>query len=169
MGLMILGFIVAVIVYINSEGIDYFTDVLWCAFIGIVVAIVCGLVSLVLTAVIVPANEYHIEQVRETPIIALRDNQGVVGNRYVFSGRVESELYYYYATEESRGITVRKVKASESYIRYDNDNPRIIKFESTNFEHWYTWLYGINLRTRGYNIIYAPEGTVDLVYEIDLE
>ena len=157
-----IGLIIGIVIYVREEGIDYVSDVFFCLLIGILGALV-GVLIMVLTTCLVPASEYHFEQVNNTSIIAMKDNQGLTGDRFIFSGHVENELHYYYAAEEAQGISVKKIPASKTYIRYDNANPHIEEYNTTSFNHWYTWLYAANVGNKTYYIVYAPEGTVDLV------
>ena len=168
MAFIVIGFIIGAVIYVQKEGIDYVTDVFLCLIVGLIGALFGGLIMAIATC-FVPVSEYHFEQVNNTSIIAMKDNQGLTGDRFIFSGHIENELQYYYAAESSQGILVKKVPASQTYIRYDSTNPHIEEYRSTRFNHWYTWIYAANFHNKNYNIIYAPEGTVDLVYEVDLE
>ncbi|MBR3130958.1 hypothetical protein IKG31_00055 [Candidatus Saccharibacteria bacterium] len=168
MVLVVIGLIIGGFIYVKQEGIDCVSDVFLCLLTGLLGALVGGLI-MAFTTCLVPASEYNFEQMNNTPIIAMKDNQGLTGERFIFSGHVESELHYYYAAEEAQGISVKKIPASKTYIRYDSTNPHIEEYRSTKFNHWYTWIYAANFHNKNYNIIYAPEGTVDLVYEVDLE
>ena len=168
MALLIIGFIIGVGFFIYDSGIDGFVDIIWCLSVGILGALAVSIIVAILIFAVVPQEEFVYEQSSEVPIVALKDNQGVVGTRFLFSGVTKSELNYYYAVESEYGIYIDKVSASSSHIRTDETNPRIQTYSCRGFKHWATWLYAVPLRV-DYHIIYVPEGTIDRVYQIDLE
>ena len=167
MGLVVVGFIIGFILFVKHlGGIDCFLEFVVCFLVGLFGALLAAILALVLTCAIVPSSEYIVVD-NEQKIIALKDNQGVAGSHFLFSGAVDSELKYYYATESDFGIHINSLGASRAYIRSD-DNPRIQTFSHVGFKHWYTWLYAFPANS-DYYIFYVPDGTVERIYKIDLE
>ena len=169
MAILIIGFIIGVIGAISyMGGIDSFVDVFVSLLIGVLSTLIAALLVVILTVAIIPADEYIYSPVSETPIIALKDDQSVVGSHFLFSGITDSELRYYFATETDLGVKIKHVKAENAYVRYDSENPRIQSYRCTGFRHWYTFLYSVPLKSDNY-VLYVPEGTIERVYEINLE
>ena len=106
--------------------------------------------------------------IKETKITALTDNTSVEGRKYLFSGYINEEYIYRYLVETEEGKQIKELRNSKNvYIRYDDDNPRIIK-EYSDFKYGWLWLFGIDF-TDTKTIIYIPEGTITKKYEINLE
>ena len=113
----------------------------------------------------------------ETPLIALKDNIAIEGNRYIYRGYIEEKLQYTYLyRKEGKGITSGRCDADKTYINYikDNKQPRLIEIE-----------YGLINRVWGFftagdigqatkkseYYLYVPEGSIvaEGQYEVDLE
>jgi hypothetical protein len=112
--------------------------------------------------------EINYDIVSDTKIVALKDNQNVSGNYYLFSGYVDEDLYYYYATETEFGYKTEKLKASNVYIKYTKDELHIEKHEPT-FTNDVVTFFACNPNKSDRYIIYCPEGTITSEFNIDLE
>lgn len=119
------------------------------------------------SSVFVTAADAHIDYELETDtkIIALKDNSDITGSRFVFSGYVDDDLYYYYATDTGLGYKVEKVKASRSYIRY-SDNTHIEKYNAV-YSNWFVRL--ITFPDDDRYVIYCPDKTITQSFKINLE
>lgn len=109
--------------------------------------------------------EYNV--VSDTKIIALKDNQNINGNFYIFGGYVDEDLYYYYATETEFGYKTKKLKADDAYIKYTDGEPHIERLDG-KFVNDNVYLLGSCMSGDRY-IIYCPEGTVTNEFKVDLE
>ena len=125
------------------------------------------LVCLISSAAVSGEDAFEFEQVEDTPIIALKDNQNAEGHFYLAGGYVNEELYYYYAIETEFGYKTEKVKADNTYIKYTNKQPHIERYEGDFADDWRD-LWGFPMCVDKY-IIYCPEGTIDETFLIDLE
>ena len=141
------------------------------AFLGSILTLIASFVVAVLillfSSVFVTAADAHIYYKLETDtkIIALKDNSDITGSRFICSGYVDDDLYYYYATDTELGYKVEKVKASQSYIRY-SDNTHIEKYNAV-YSNWLVRL--ITLPDDDRYVIYCPDKTITQYFEINLE
>lgn len=99
-------------------------------------------------------------------IVALKDSYDQMSGRYFLgSGNINSQSYYYYMTNEDRGLKVQKVNTDNAFLKLDK-NPHIetIKYK---FKNPFVKLFAYDITTD--YIIYCPEGTIDYNYKVDLE
>jgi hypothetical protein len=136
---------------------------------GVLMAILISLGGVLVSIIPIFATNPPKEYVKyETAqIIALKDNENINGRCYLMGGYVDEDLYYSYALQTENGIKIDKVNASEGYIVYSNEKPKIEKYKVKRFKHWYSYLYSIPMGE--YYNIYVPKGTVTNEYEVDLE
>lgn len=141
------------------------------AFLGSILTLIVSLLFAVamtlFSSIFVTAADAHIDYELETDtkIITLKDNSDITGSRFVFSGYVDDDLYYYYATDTELGYKVEKVKASRSYIRY-SDNTHIEKYNAV-YSNWFVRL--ITFPDDDRYVIYCPDKTIAQDFEINLE
>ena len=114
-----------------------------------------------------PENMLIIDKAYETPIVALKDNNGVSRHFYLCSGYVDDYMYYRYAYETDRGYKIGDLKAENCYIVYTKEMPRIEKFTAEGFKHWTSWIYAFPYHE--YYVLYVPEGTITTEFSISLE
>lgn len=145
------------------DGAEAFLD----SMLTLIVSFLFAGVILLFSSVFVAAADAHIDYELETDtkIIALKDNSDITGSRFVFSGYVDDDLYYYYATDTELGYKVEKVKASRSYIRY-SDNTHIEKYNAV-YSNWFVRL--ITFPDDDRYVIYCPDKTITQSFEINLE
>ena len=128
-------------------------------------SIVC-LTSTITDCCVAPENKTY-EITSTHSIVALKDNPNITGHFFLFSGYEDEELYYHYAEETELGIRTDKIHADNSYIIYENREPRIEQYDATKFKHWWHYIYAVPLDT--YYKIYVPEGTVSQEFKVNLE
>ena len=113
----------------------------------------------------------------ETPLIALKDNFAIEGNRYIYRGYIEEGLQYTYLyKEEGKGVTSGRCDADKTYINYikDNEQPRLIEIEYGVINRIWAFFTAedIGAATKRYEYyLYVPEGSIvaEGQYEVDLE
>ena len=108
------------------------------------------------------------EEVCQTyDLVALQDNIGVEGHKYLFNGYIEDKLKIRYIINTEKGKHIQTIDdISNVYI---NDNSKIaqLKVYEHKFKYdWFNWI-GVVLESQKY-VFYVPEGTIITNYEIDL-
>ena len=155
-------FISGIIAAIHEHDKDCF----W--WISIVASLLCGTLTLIITALIgtaISSNEIIYEET-VTPIVALEDNVTSRGQFFLGTGTSKSDIYYYYMIDTERGYVMKNVKACDAYIKYDVE-PRIVIENGCGFKHWYNNIWAFPVSTQ--YTIYVPEGTILNNYNIDLK
>lgn len=155
-------FIGGIIAAIRERDWDYF------GMLSILASIVGGALTLMVAALIgtcISSNEIIYEET-VTPIVALEDNMASRGQFFLGTGTSKSDIYYYYMIDTERGYTMKNVKASDAYIKYDTE-PRIVIERGRGFNHWYNYIWAFPVNTQ--YTIYVPEGTILNNYNIDLK
>ena len=136
------------------------------AFGGILIGLIVFLIGNICCS---PCNG-PIEIQETTELVALKDNQGIEGYGFLFSGGVNDKLKYYYIYDEpQRGLTTDSVNADISYIRYvdEGTQPYMEEWVQRHENKVLWWLFGAE--ETGYTF-YLPEGSViQDYYQIDLE
>lgn len=168
----IIGFIISVIViiYLLYENWWYYD---FGEKIGVpLLVLLCSTLASILvfffaSIVVNEVCEIDYRQTSDTKIIALKDNQNISGNFYIFGGYIDEDLYYYYATETEFGYKTEKIKADSVYIKYTDGNAHIEEYAAM-FADDYVNLFGCPLNNSRY-VIYCPEGTITNEFNIDLE
>lgn len=155
-------FIGGIIAAIREHDRDY----IW--WISIVASLLCGGITLIITALIGTAISSNEIIYKETvmPIVALEDNVASRGQFFLGTGASKSDIYYYYMIDTERGYVIESVKACDTYIKYDT-NPRIVVERGNGFNHWYNYIWAFPTST--HYTIYVPEGTILNNYNIDLK
>ena len=155
-------FVGGIIAAIRERDRDY----IW--WISIVASLLCGGITLIITALIgtaISSNEIIYKET-VTPIVALEDNVASRGQFFLGTGSSKSDIYYYYMIDTERGYVIKNVKACDAYIKYDTD-PRIVVESGRGFNHWYNYIWAFP--TSVCYTIYVPEGTILNNYNIDLK
>jgi hypothetical protein len=118
---------------------------------------------------VIQSNSY-IEQKPETiEIVALQDSQNVTGRFYFRSGYIEEKLYYYMMYNSDKGQTTLKLQSDKSYITESNDvKPHVEIYRKAIENKFLIWYLGESVRDDYYKI-YAPKGTIDKSFSIDLK
>lgn len=116
---------------------------------------------------ILPDNAKIFEKTGEQYIVALKDSQNVNGKMFILGGNVNADLYYYYAKETDYGLKTSKKEASQCYVVYTDEQPKIETYSVMEFNRWYYYIFAIPMDD--YYVFYVPEGTVTTEFNIDLE
>lgn len=114
-------------------------------------------------------NNVEYNKTQEINITALKDNSNVYGSYFLFSGYEKEKLYYYYSAETKYGYKIDKIDASNAYIKYSNEQPKI-EIYSPEFTNSIVEFFALapifnDLRY----IIYVPENTITNEFVINLE
>lgn len=160
--------IVLAIIFTCCEDLLDLGEKIGFAFMWVIVVVFATFLLLALSSKIASScaeAEYKLES--DTKIVALKDNQNISGNFYIMGGYVDEDLYYYYAVETQFGYKTEKVKASNAYIKYTDDEPHIEKYTG-DFAKSGMYFWGIPMYDDRY-VIYCPEGAVTNEFEVDLE
>lgn len=163
----VIGFIVNVI-FIFCDGNLYFIEKMgWSLLSLFCVFFVAGLCFTVSSAIASDCAETDYYMVEDTQIVALKDNQNVYGEHYIFSSQIDEDLYYYYAIETKDGYKVEKVEAENCYIKYTDGETHIEKHEG-RFTNKVVNFFATPNPFNQY-VIYCPENTITTEFNIDLE
>lgn len=107
----------------------------------------------------------------KTELVALKDNEGLVGHSFLGSGYFDSDFKYVYLYEDPiRGIRMKKLDADYCYIKYveDGERPYVQSWHRVPKGAIGRFLWG-TFSTMEYTF-YLPEGSVITDhYEVDLE
>lgn len=108
---------------------------------------------------------------RERSLVALKDNNSINGNSFLFGGNIDEEFYYFYYYQDGTGTSFAKVQADRAIVFDDNTDPRI-EYIACKHENGIigrlldpTDCLFLDRRKR----IYVPEGSITTEYKLDLE
>ena len=164
--LAIIVFVVTLILCLN-EGDGIISSII----ITLTFSIIVGLIfsPLFLSSnTFIPKEEKQYSSVSHK-IVALKDTENSNGSFLLGSGYIKEELYYYYLEETNEGLKERELRASDCYIKYD-DNPRVVEYTQTGFKKAYHYIYAIpDFLSETYYVIYVPKGSITSEFKIDLE
>lgn len=149
--------------------------------------LLCASISVITTS----APEYSDEAVLKSSecIINLKDNRDVHGRFFLYSGRVNTDMYYYYMVQNADGsMQTKKVPAEETRFVYisDDETPHVEHFvnyeihsETTqSLRFWFTWdwlgdlFFGQDKEERyqtAYYAIHVPQGSITNDFVVDME
>lgn len=134
---------------------------------GCLVALFAGLFLLIsaLWSEAIPIDKCEYSTT-DTPIISLRTDAAANGAFFLGTGRVDSDIYYYYMAETDDGYQMGKVRASRVYVRESNDvPPHLAVMKCTGFKNWYDYILNIPGHTAQI-VLYVPENTIYQHFEI---
>jgi len=160
--------IIAIIGCLFEWGLDFgelFKSALAGAFIGCLLG--CGVLGAGRAIVTLNTSEWNETMVEETPLVALKDNFNNEGTSFLFSSVVDETLKYHYIYEvPGKGMTTGEVRADNAYLRYEDVDPCIQKWETSHPNKVLDWLFAPGSH---FYVIIVPEGSVTSEYSIDLE
>jgi hypothetical protein len=141
------------------------------AIISVMLAfVIAGIVSLVMGGLVTVFADVQSYETESVELIALKDNLGVNGNYFLFSGNVNSEMQYTFLANEPEGITMKtiSVKDYKCYIKYTDGQPymttNVYKFTDPILQKL------LPCAKNSYYTFYIPEGSIaDNAFLIDLE
>lgn len=106
-------------------------------------------------------------------IVALKDNFGIEGVHFLFSGYVNDELKYTYLYDTEYGLAYNSVDAKSSfvveYLADDTRMPYVIKSHREKKSPIFKFLFLMEPTSDYSYTFYLPEGSVITNYNIDLE
>ena len=170
---MILAIILAIVVFVVSLilCLDEGDGIVASTIVTLIFSTVIGLLSSLLFLIpntFIPKEEKEYSSVSHK-IVALKDTKESKGSFILGSGYIDEELYYYYFEETSEGLKKRKLRASDCYIKYD-DNPRVIEYTHTGYKKAYHYIYATpEVIHVTYYVIYVPKGSITNEFKVDLE
>lgn len=162
--------------YVRGTGDDWDVGgwILMNLLVSILIAIavlVCNITSAAAIWNFAPdSHEYYVKN--DFEIVAMQDNLNTNGRFYLTHGMIETDLYYFYMRETSRGLKQGKMPANNTYITYTEDTPHVEYYE-TRFKEDVKWvdLFTLNDRcyVESYYRAYVPTGTVQEDFYVDLK
>lgn len=148
----------------------YILDSLYGAFLGAILGSLVGLLICLMGNLCCGPCNGPIEIQETAELVAIKDNLGIEGYNFLFSGSVKDELKYYYIYEEpQKGLTTNSIDADISYIKYvtEGTQPYMEEWVQRHESKVLYWLFFA--QETGYTF-YLPEGSViQDYYQIDLE
>ena len=142
---------------------DYILYILFSGIIAFVIIII-GLAGSALIGESLDTT-YTLEY--SAPIVALKDDKIMQGDFFLGCGSVDGDLQYYYAEDSSKGYQVKHVDVDNTYLLFDDDKPRIERYEAAAFNKKIHYLYAM---PNGYYYkIYIPHGSITNGFKVDLE
>lgn len=102
-----------------------------------------------------------------SPIVALKDDKITRGHFFLGCGGVDGDLRYYYAEDSSRGYKVKSIDIDNCYILFDDDHPRIERYDVTSFNKKRHYIYAMPYGY--YYKLYVPHGSITTEFKVDLE
>lgn len=150
---------------------DFILINMFCDFLALVIICVG---SVIISGFYNPTIDYNYS----FNINSLKDNlvtEGEIrGGMFCASGYVDGEINYYYLRDYNTGEKIEHIKASETYIKYDNGKkPNITVYkEKSNYPEWFKKVFfAIETDELKHYVITVPEGTVinNGAYQINME
>lgn len=166
--------IVAIIFFIREQvdwG-DWFSSLGISFAAAIVTLILSSIITFFFTAVAYEDDKLVPIETVETELVALNDNMGIIGKRYLCSGYINEELQYTYLyNTPGKGITSNTIKASECYI-VESEKPKLVTTTYVINTNWFVDFFTFDslLQETEYTL-FVPNGSIVAAgeYEIDLE
>lgn len=170
--ILLIGFVIGFTIYCVIANKNYgfvdttiFVESFLSGLIGLMMGVlICGIMAIAP----IPTEEVIVSDV---PICAMKDTMGVEGSFFLGSGSVDSEFKYVYATKTNKGIKIQNpIDASNAYINYieEGEQPHIAEVD-TQFSNDILNFFFCGRMKPNEIYIYVPEGTIEEVYNIDLE
>lgn len=166
--------IVTIIFFVKelTDWYDWFGSLGMSIAVAIITFIISSALALFFSAAAYGTDNFVPIETVETKLIALNDNMGITGARYLYSGYVNEELKYTYLyTVPGKGIASKTIKADDCYI-IESEKPRLVKttyaVDTNRFVDFFT--FDFLLRKTDY-ILFVPNGSIIAAgeYKIDLE
>lgn len=148
---------------INDPLGDGFIDRFMMAMFAFVIAVLAGAFSLGAGALVGLAFPAHPVKNSETPLVALRDKDGIQGSFFLGSGHIEDKQYYFfYAQQPDGSFTPGKVEANRWVRVYEQERSDaiLITYRWEANSRWAEWLsVPVHAIGNSYDI-HVPRGTV---------
>ena len=139
---------------------------------GIMTLVLLSIIALSFTGMVYDENKFVPIETVETELIALNDNMGITGVRYLYSGYVNEELKYTYLYEvPGKGIASDTIKADKCYI-IESEKPKLVETTYAIDTNWFVDFFTFDclLQETEYTL-FVPNGSIvtEGEYKIDLE
>lgn len=142
---------------------DSILDYVMMFFLAAMIAMVTAAFSLMAGMLIGLAFPAHPVKSGETPLVALRDKDGIQGSFFLGSGYIEDKQYYFfYAQQPDGAFTPGKVEANRWVRVYEQERSDavLITYRWEANSRWAQWLsVPVNAIGNSYDI-HVPRGTV---------
>ena len=139
-------------------------------FVGVLMSVVITGFLVVISFII--GQEFEADEVYDSKtesIVALKDNSVSTGHFFIGSGYIDSDLYYYYFTEnEDKGKEFYSVEA-EKTILYDDEKESIAYIETKKMKNSNPIINFFFITNRQKQEIHIPEGSIDYSFSVNLE
>ena len=102
---------------------------------------------------------------------ALKDGSSSSGNFFLGTGTIDSSQYYFYLTQNSKGLQQSKLKIdSDVYLKEDDSvKPNISKYNKVTDSKFVKFMFGEQLTVESHTIITVPANSVTTEFKVDLE
>lgn len=164
-GTVIIGAIVGLIIGVY-EGIDWADQIVS----GIVTSLFFGFIALLVAMMLQLSADTIFEQeyvkYSEEEIKAISNYHEYEGSFFLGSGSVNGKQEYYYMSESEKGINIRSIDASKSYVIEDNNVTPSIEFRESRFKSKLISKLFFDGIYQEY-IIHVPESSIKYDFNID--
>ena len=145
-------------------------EILFHIFCGILLSI--AITFSILMFSFLTGQEFEADEIYDTEkesIIALKDNNLSTGYSFVGSGYIDSNLYYYYFTEDKDGgKDFHSVEAKRTTL-YDDGNKENAYIEIKKMRNSNPIINFFFITDRQEQEIHIPEGSIDYSFSVNLE
>jgi len=166
-------FIIGILIIIGSILYAIFADLGYASdiFTGVLISIAVTLFILMGSFLI--GQEFEADEVYDTKkesIVALKDNNNLsTGYFFIGSGYIDSDLYYYYFTEnKDGGKDFYSVKAEKTTL-YDDEKKETAYIETKQMRNSNPIINFFFITDRQEQEIHIPEGSIDYSFSVNLE
>jgi len=166
------GFIIGILIIIGSIFYAIFSDLGDPSdiFLGVLISVVvtgCILVCSFLIGQELKADENYDNE--KESIVALKDNSLSTGHFFIGSGYIDSDLYYYYFTEnEDGGKDFHSIEATKATL-YDDEEKETAYIKTIKMRNSNSIINFFFITNRQKQEIHIPEGSIDYSFSVNLE
>ena len=166
--------IVAIIFFIKEqiEWEDWFCSLGLSLGTGLITFLISSLIAVCFTGMAYKEDKLVPIETVETELVALNDNMGITGARYLCSGYINEELKYTYLYKvPGKGITSNAIDADKCYI-VESEKPKLVTttyaINTNRFVDFF--VFDFLLQETEYTL-FVPNGSIVAAgeYKIDLE
>lgn len=165
-------FIIGILIIISSIFYAIFSDLGDPSdiFSGVLISI--GVTFCILACSFLIGQEFEVDEIyniEKESIIALKDNNLSTGHFFIGSGYINSDLYYYYFTEnEDGGKDFHSIEATETTL-YDDEKKETAYIKTKEMRNSNPIINFFFITNRQEQEIHIPEGSIDYSFSVNLE